>query len=117
MQVLIIDDDADSRDALHEMLISLQHVVVAEADNMSAAIDAYQRNRPDLVTLDVAMPDADGLTVLEALRKLDPKARVIVISGQTQRSILDALKKAGALGFVTKPFSLAELKATFGALA
>lgn len=116
MRVLIIDDDEDARSALAEMLKELGHLVVSQCSSLAQALEDYQKRDPDLVTLDVAMPDADGLTVLEALRSLDAEAKVLIISGTTQKNIREALLKGGAAAILAKPYTVKALGATLDEL-
>ncbi len=91
---------------LTDMLLDLGHQVVGEAEDAEAALVAYGKLRPDLVTLDLslsAVGGADGLSVLRALRKSDPTARVIVISGNYQKKIVEQVEKDGGAAVVPKP--------------
>lgn len=116
MRVLIVDDSQVARVMFADMLVDCGHQVVAEADDLEKALEAYRTHKPDLVTLDISMPKADGLTVLKALRQLDGQARVVVVSGNSQQRIYDAMMAAGALGFITKPVFSGELKESLAKL-
>ena len=85
------------------------HQVMGEAETLSQTLAAYMAHRPDIVTLDLSMGEDDGFTVLRALRAADPKARVLIVSANTQQEIYDQLMAEGAAGFITKPFSIADL--------
>ncbi len=87
------------------------HQIAAEADTLAKAVVAYREQRPDLVTLDLSMGEDDGFSVLRALLEEDPKARVLIVSANTQQEIYDQLLQDGARGFIVKPFSLAEITA------
>jgi two-component system chemotaxis response regulator CheY len=103
-RVLVVDDAAFMRKVLTDALAAGGHEVVGEADDGDAALAAYRDLRPDLVTLDITMPQKDGLTTLRELVELDPEARVVICSALGQESkVLDAVK-AGARDFVVKPF-------------
>lgn len=113
-RILIVDDNAAVRLILSGMLEELGHKVVGEAADADAALAAYKELKPDLVTLDLSLSSsggADGTTVLDALRKTDPGARVVVISGNAQAKLREQLAKAGAKGFVAKPIQEQELSA------
>lgn len=113
-RILIIDDNAAVRLILSGLLEELGHKVVGEAADAEAALKAYGELKPDLVTLDLSLSasgGADGSSVLEALRKSDASARVIVISGNAQAKLRERLTAAGAKGFVGKPIQEQELAA------
>jgi two-component system chemotaxis response regulator CheY len=106
LRVLVVDDNEAVRMILTDMLLDLGHQVVGEAEDAEAALVAYGKLRPDLVTLDLslsAVGGADGLSVLRALRKSDPTARVIVISGNYQKKIVEQVEKDGGAAVVPKP--------------
>jgi len=108
-KVLLVDDSAVTRMMIAEFLQMGGHQVAGEADTLDQALAAYQAQKPDLVTLDLSMGDVDGFTVLRALREADPKARVLIVSANTQSEVYDQLLQEGAVGFIVKPFSLADL--------
>ena len=92
-----------------EFLLMSGHEIAGEAENLSSAVKLYEAKKPDLVTLDLSMGEDDGFTVLKALLAHDPKARVLIVSANTQPDIYEQLVKDGAAGFLPKPFSLADL--------
>jgi len=106
-----VDDSPITRAMIADFLQMSGHEVAGEAENMEQAITAYIAKKPDLVTLDLALGQDDGFTVLKALREIDPKARVLIVSANTQQDIYDQLLAQGAVGFMTKPFSLEDLTA------
>lgn len=107
----MVDDSPIARTMIAEFLTLNGHQVAAEAENMAQAVAAYAVQRPDLVTLDLSMGEDDGFTVLRALRGTDPKARVIIVSANTQQDVYDDLMKEGAAGFLAKPFTMADFVA------
>ncbi|MBI5597753.1 MAG: response regulator [Elusimicrobia bacterium] len=110
-KVLIIDDSPVLRIMLGEMLKSLGHTIVGEADSAAAGLKAFREKKPDLVTLDISLPDENGLQVLEKLRRIDPAARVLVVTGNDQKSIEEKALSLRALGVLHKPFDEGELQA------
>ena len=99
---------------LTDMLLDLGHQVVAEAEDLKAALEAYETHKPDLVTLDLslsALSGGDGLSVLKALRQRDPGAKVVVVSGNSQKRVYEQLEKEGAAAFVAKPIKTEDLTA------
>ena len=103
-RVLVVDDAAFMRKMVGDALAKGGHEVVGEAANGSEAVARYQELKPDLTTLDITMPEKDGLAALAEIRGADPSARVIMCSALGQESkVLQAIK-LGAKDFVVKPF-------------
>jgi two-component system chemotaxis response regulator CheY len=109
LRVLVVDDSLVARSLLKEFIDCCGHQVVAEAETLQGSLDAYREHKPDLVTLDLSLADTDGVTVLKALRAMDPNARVLVVSANVEGSVHEAVQAAGAVGFLSKPFSLADV--------
>ncbi|MCX5795188.1 MAG: response regulator [Elusimicrobia bacterium] len=109
LRILVVDDSVVTRSLIQEFAECFGHQIVAEAAALPEAVAAYQSHKPDLVTLDLSLADGDGLAVLKALRELDPKARVLVVSGNVQQVVHDEVRQAGAAGFLSKPFTLEDL--------
>ena len=101
--ILVVDDAAFMRMMIRDILIK-DGYVIQEAVNGRDAVEKYQESRPDLVTLDVTMPEMDGIEALTALRAVDPDARVLMVSAMGQQALMMAALDAGALDFLTKPF-------------
>lgn len=102
-RVLVADDALFTRKVLREIL-EAEGCEVIEATNGQEAIDKFQTERPDLVLLDISMPELDGLTTLHAIKEIDPDARVIMVSAMGQSSTVREALKSGACDFVVKPF-------------
>jgi two-component system chemotaxis response regulator CheY len=103
-RVLIVDDAAFMRKMLSDALSSGGHEVVGEASNGNEAVQQFQELRPELTTLDITMPEKDGLQALREILSFDPTARVVMCSALGQESkVLESIK-AGAKDFVVKPF-------------
>lgn len=103
-RVLIVDDAIFMRMKLKDILEKNGYEVVAEAQNGIEAIEKYKSEKPDLVTMDITMPEMDGVSSLKAIKQVDPKAKVIMCSAMGQQSmVMDAIQ-AGALDFIVKPF-------------
>lgn len=101
--LLVVDDAAFMRMRCTKLLTENGYSVV-EAENGLQAVQKYQELRPDGVLLDITMPEMDGLTALKEIKKLDPNARVAMVTAMGQQAmVLDALK-SGAKDFVIKPF-------------
>ena len=103
-KILVVDDAAFMRLRAVKLLKDAGHSVV-EAENGRLAVESYGRARPDAVLMDITMPEMDGLEALAEIRRLDPTARVAMLTAMGQQSIvMDAIKR-GARDFVVKPFA------------
>lgn len=102
-KILIVDDAAFMRMKCMKMLKDNGYEVV-EAETGAMAVEKYQAHKPDGVLLDITMPDMDGLQALKELRKIDPGARVAMVTAMGQQSIVMEALKSGASDFVVKPF-------------
>jgi two-component system chemotaxis response regulator CheY len=103
-RVLVVDDAAVMRKMVPDALTKGGHDVIGEAGNGTEAVDRWQELRPDLTTLDITMPEKDGLAALKEIISIDPAARVIMCSALGQESkVLESIK-LGAKDFVVKPF-------------
>jgi two-component system response regulator AlgR len=107
MKVLIAEDSDSVRFALRFAVESLGHEVVGLVCNGRQALEQYPAKRPDIVVMDVQMPDLDGLTCTSLLAKQDPPGRVLIVTG-TRYDEQDA-RLAGAKGYLAKPFALEDL--------
>jgi two-component system, chemotaxis family, chemotaxis protein CheY len=102
-KILVVDDAAFMRMRCSKLLTDNGYEVV-EAENGLDAIAKYKASKPDAVLLDITMPEMDGLTALKEIRKVDPEAKVAMVTAMGQQSmIMDAIK-SGAKDFVVKPF-------------
>ena len=103
-RVLVVDDAVFMRKMVSDALTKQGHEVIGEASNGAEAITQYQALSPDIMTLDITMPEKDGVEALREIVGIDPSARVIMCSALGQESkVLEAVK-AGAKDFVVKPF-------------
>ena len=103
-RVLIVDDAAFMRMMVKDILSKNGFEVVGEASNGLKAIEMYKQERPDIVTMDITMPEMDGIEAVKAIKQFDPAAKIIMCSAMGQQSmVMDAIK-AGAKDFIVKPF-------------
>jgi two-component system chemotaxis response regulator CheY len=107
-KVLIVDDSALTRRSLRQIL-ETAGCEVLEAENGLEALERYFLDKPDVVMLDLVMRGMYGLDVLQKIRELDPRARIIVVSADIQTSSQDLAGEAGAAGFINKPFDRADI--------
>jgi two-component system chemotaxis response regulator CheY len=103
-KLLIVDDAAFMRLSIKKMLEKHDYEVVAEAANGIEAIAKYKRFKPDLVTMDVTMPEMNGLDALKEIKEYDPKAKVIMVTAMGQESLIKEAVMNGASSFIVKPF-------------
>jgi len=103
-KVLIVDDAVFMRMKLKDILEKNGYEVVGEAQNGQEAFEKYQATTPDLVTMDITMPEVDGLEALKMIRTFDAQAKVVMCSAMGQQGmVMDAIR-AGAVDFIVKPF-------------
>jgi two-component system, chemotaxis family, chemotaxis protein CheY len=103
-RILVVDDAAFMRKMVTDALTKGGHEVIGEAGNGAEAVEQYQTLKPDLTTLDITMPEKDGLSALKDIMAMDPSAKVIMCSALGQESkVLESIK-LGAKDFVVKPF-------------
>jgi two-component system chemotaxis response regulator CheY len=103
-KVLVVDDAAFMRMMVKDILRKGGYEVIGEAEDGTRAIERYKDLRPDLVTMDITMPDMDGIKAVKEIRQVDPRARIIMCSAMGQQAmVIDAIR-AGAKDFVVKPF-------------
>jgi two-component system, chemotaxis family, chemotaxis protein CheY len=103
-RILVVDDAAFMRKMVTDALTKGGHEVIGEAGDGAEAVQQYQTLKPDLTTLDITMPEKDGLSALKDIMALDPAAKVIMCSALGQESkVLESIK-LGAKDFVVKPF-------------
>ena len=101
--VLIVDDSHFMRNLLRQILEG-EYDIVGEASNGAEAVKLYKENEPDIVMMDVVMPKCNGIKATAAIKKLDPDAKVVMCTSVGQREKMKLAVKAGADGYVTKPF-------------
>ncbi|QHS21860.1 response regulator [Virgibacillus sp. MSP4-1] len=103
--VLVTDDAAFMRMQLKDILTKQGHEVVGEASNGKEAIDQFTELQPDLVTMDITMPEMDGVAAVKEIKKMNPDATVIMCSAMGQQGMVIEAIKAGAKDFIVKPFT------------
>jgi two-component system chemotaxis response regulator CheY len=102
--VLICDDAIFMRTMLGDILQQAGFDVVGEAETGSQAVEKYQQLKPDLVTMDIVMPDMGGIDAVREITKMDPMAKVLMCSAMGQQALVVEAIQAGAKDFVVKPF-------------
>ncbi len=104
--IMIVDDSKFTRKMLSDILTEKGHQIVGEAENDEEAVELYERLKPDLVTLDIIMPEVEGtdaISALKAMLRVNPKARVVIVSAMGQKEVVEECIQAGAKDFIVKP--------------
>ncbi|MGB9632796.1 MAG: response regulator, partial [Chloroflexaceae bacterium] len=110
IRVMIVDDIVDTRDQLEKLLFFEKDIeVVAKAGNGREAVALAKQHHPDVVLMDINMPDMDGIAATEAILSQDPSVQVIIMSVQGETDYLRRAMLAGAREFLTKPISADDL--------
>lgn len=103
-KVLIVDDAAFMRMMIKDILAKNGYEIVGEAENGMKAIEKFQELRPDLTTMDITMPEMDGITAVKEIKKIDANAKVIMCSAMGQQAMVIEAIQSGARDFIVKPF-------------
>ncbi len=103
-KIMIVDDNAFMRNTIKGVLTQAGFDIAAEAADGVEAVSTYPNAKPDLVTMDITMPNMDGVEALKELLKQDPGAKVVMVSAMGQESLVVEAVTAGAVDFVVKPF-------------
>ena len=116
-KIMIVDDATFMRITIKNMLKKSDHEVVGEAENGRAAIEKYRMLLPDIITMDITMPEINGLDALKEIIKLNPAANVIMVSAMGQEGMVREAIISGAKGFIVKPFKEADILSAIDKLA
>ena len=102
--VLVCDDAVFMRTMVSDILSQAGFTVVGEAENGKQAVEKYQQLKPDLVTMDIIMPEMGGIEAVKKITQIDPGARILMCSAMGQQALVQEALQAGARDFVVKPF-------------
>jgi two-component system chemotaxis response regulator CheY len=103
-KVLIVDDAAFMRMAIRNILVKHDFEVVDEAENGRVGLNKYMELKPDLVTMDITMPEMTGLEALKEIISFDPAAKIVMVSAMGQEQMVMEAIRNGAKSFIVKPF-------------
>jgi len=103
-RILIVDDAAFMRMMIKNIVTKNGYEVIGEAENGRVAVDLYKQHKPDLVTMDITMPEMNGIEGVKAIRSIDPNANIIMCSAMGQQAMVMEAIQAGAKDFIVKPF-------------
>ena len=104
VRVLVVDDAAFMRMMVKDILTKNGYEVVGEAENGMKALEKYQELKPDLVTMDITMPEMDGIAAVKEIKAADPNAKVVMVSAMGQQAMVIEAIRSGAADFIVKPF-------------
>jgi two-component system, chemotaxis family, chemotaxis protein CheY len=104
IKILVVDDAIFMRSMMRDIFARGPFIIAGEAENGLEAIRLYQELRPDLTTMDIVMPQMDGITALREIMRLDANARVVMCSALGQEALIAESIEAGARDFIVKPF-------------
>lgn len=117
-KVLVVDDAAFMRMTIKKMIEPDGYTIVGEAGNGVEAVQKYMELQPDVVLLDITMPEMNGVDALKRIKEFDPKAKVIICSAMGQQAMVAQAVQSGAKDFIVKPFErdrlIAALKRVLG---
>lgn len=108
-KVLVVDDAAFARLSIRKMLEANDHSVAGEASNGIEAVEKFVEVRPDVVLLDISMPEMNGLEALKRIKIIEPNARIIICSALGQQATFAQAIEYGAVNFIVKPFTTEQL--------
>lgn len=108
-KILIVDDNDMMRTLLRGILRSESYEIIGEAKNGAIALDVIAKNKPDIVFLDVIMPEMDGLETLQNIKSNYPEIVVVMITGNPSKENVEESIQGGASGFIIKPFNSAKV--------
>lgn len=111
MKILIVDDSNVIRKAIHKYIGKYDLEIVGEASNGLIAVEIFKKEFPDIVTLDITMPEMDGLEALNAMLKIRPETRIIIITAVSATKMALTAMENGAAAFISKPFNEEKLDA------
>lgn len=103
-RILIVDDAKFMRMTLTNILKKANHQIVGEAENGKIAVELYRKLRPDLVTMDVTMPEMSGIEAVKMIKSESPDAKIIMCSAMGQQKMVVEAIEMGAKDFIVKPF-------------
>ena len=103
-RVMVCDDAAFMRMMIKDILVKNGYEIAAEAENGLKAVERYPEAKPDLVLMDITMPEIDGIEAVRRIKALDPNANVIMCSAMGQQAMVIEAIQAGAKDFIVKPF-------------
>jgi two-component system chemotaxis response regulator CheY len=110
LKILVVDDSLIMRRNVSKMVEGLGHKVIGEAKDGIEAIDLYKKLKPDLVTMDITMPEMDGIMAVQELKKIDKHVKIIMVTSHGQEEMVITAIRSGAGGYLLKPLNIMKLR-------
>lgn len=110
LKIMVVDDSGLTAKKLTKMIEGIGHKVVYTAKTGRDAVDAYEKVKPDMVTMDITMPDMNGIDATKLIKEQDSKALIIIVTSHGQEQMVVDAIKSGALGYVIKPVKIEKLE-------
>ncbi len=107
--IMLVDDSAFMRTIIKNVLTKNGYSIIGEAENGKIAVELYSKLKPDVVFMDVVMPEMNGIESVKNIKANDPNAKIIMCSSSGQQAVVMEAINAGARGFITKPFQEAKI--------
>lgn len=117
VKVLIVDDAAFMRMAIRKVLEKNNFEIVGEAENGEVGVEKFKQCSPDVVTMDITMPEMSGIEALKEIRKVDANAKVVMVSAMGQESLVREAILNGAKSFIVKPYKEEHIVQTLNSIA
>ncbi len=114
MRLLIVDDAMFMRRMLIDILEKGGHTVCGEAATGKEAVELYKELKPDLVTMDIIMPDMSGIEAVKEIKKIDPDAKILMVSAMGQQALVLEAVQSGAKDYIVKPFQPSRVLESIG---
>jgi len=109
--VLVADDSSFMRTMLSKIFKNIPEVgQIREAINGIEVIEMYKKEKPDLVTMDIDMPELNGIEAAKQIKSFDPKAKIVMVTSTNKTDVKEEAQKIGTLGYITKPFDRERIK-------
>ena len=105
LNILVVDDSLIIRKNLKKYIKNLGHTVIGEAKTGSMAVTQCKELKPDLITMDITMPDMDGISAVKLIREFDENVKILMVTSHGQEEMVVSALKAGAKGYILKPIN------------
>ena len=114
LNILVVDDSLIIRKKIKNYIVNLGHNVASEAKNGLQAVDLTKELKPDLITMDITMPDMDGIEATKRIREFDKDVNIVMVTSHGQEEMVSLSLKAGSQGYILKPITQEKLSTAIG---
>lgn len=108
LSTIIVDDDIDFVESLDELLQTYNFTVLAKGHNGKEAVEIYKKFKPEIVLLDIQMPDYDGFYAIDGIRRIEPSANIVAIIGDIEQNVISRLSAMNT-DYIYKPFDIQQI--------